>query len=78
MKHVLSFSVGSKNNPAKFCGGAIIDKKWILTAAHCYDHVGDNDEVYINAGVVNAYHYDHPSQLATVKKTYLHPNYTAE
>ena len=37
-----------------FCGGTILDKFTILTAAHCYNEKDlDSDDFFITAGIVN-------------------------
>ncbi|KAM0733523.1 Chymotrypsin-2 [Formica fusca] len=39
----------SKNN-RHFCGGAIISKNYIITAAHCFSHLNDPSDVLVAVG----------------------------
>lgn len=62
------YSVSLQDNGGHFCGGAMIARDVVLTAAHCLND-GKNIEVVIGSDNVNQ------GQLLKVKEQIEHPNY---
>ncbi|TVQ13682.1 MAG: serine protease [Bacteroidetes bacterium] len=53
----------------QFCGGSILNDRWILTAAHC---IGVYSNIRVRAGVTNK---TNPGQTITVEQQIVHPDY---
>jgi len=59
-----------------FCGGTIIDKKWILSAAHCFADGASG--VKIRAGDHRLSSTDGSEQTINVEKAFVHPQYNGQ
>ncbi len=61
--------------PFHFCGGSIIDKFWILTAAHCVDGLQE-DQLRVVAGSTKVSESDREGQVRNVLRIVSHSEYT--
>jgi len=69
----LPWSVTIQNSWRHDCGGTIIGKRWILTAAHCFPPGGKNEKVVV--GEHNLRHNDGNEQSFRISRVYPHPHY---
>ncbi|KAM6467551.1 LOW QUALITY PROTEIN: transmembrane protease serine 9 [Liasis olivaceus] len=68
------WQVTLKEGLRHFCGAAIIGERWLLSAAHCFDHT-KVEYLTAFAGTTSLSATDSSSVKASVKQVVLHPSY---
>jgi len=71
IRHVLGLGL------SHFCGGTIIDKDWVLTAAQCCQNQVPLT-MHAIAGVIKLFEYEEEEQMMNTAKIIMHPDYDPE
>ncbi|CAF0803660.1 unnamed protein product [Adineta ricciae] len=67
-------SLSSISMNSHFCGGSIISKSHLLTAAHCTIKIRSPSQIQVSVGSIYSYAY---AQRRTISKIYNHPSYSS-
>ncbi|CAF3488340.1 unnamed protein product [Rotaria socialis] len=67
-------SLRYSSSGSHFCGGSIISRSHILTAAHCTIRLASAASILVYVGSIYLYG---PAQVHSVSKIYIHPNYSS-
>jgi len=72
--HEFPFAAALIRGRFVFCGGSIINKRYILTAAHCVEDI-QNRNMHIYRVRVGSNHRFYGGQLLNFEKIIIHPKY---
>jgi len=71
----LPFQISMRVGSGHYCGGSIIDKQWVLTAAHCVPSTGNPSRHDVLAGSNRLNDLQNGTRV-DVAQIIIHPNYT--
>lgn len=72
----VSLQYGSSlQSTSHFCGGVVIGKRWIMTAAHCPKAIPSYGVFVVKAGKIKLQSHEAHEQVIKVSRSYVHERY---